>query len=302
MRKGIWYAVSAYILWGLFPIYWKALHSVSAVQVVGHRVLWSFVFLVLIVLVAGQAKKFRAVAFTSRNFKIYAIAGVLVSVNWLIYVWAVNADHIVETSLGYFINPLVSVLLGVVFLRERLRPLQWVPVALAAAGVLYLTFEYNRLPWIAISLALSFGLYGLVKKTAPLSSLYGMTMETGIVLLPALAYLIYDELMGQGAFGHSGPAINLLLAGTGIVTAVPLLLFASAAQRIPLTMVGLLQYITPTLQFLIGIMMYREPFSQVQLIGFAAVWLALIVFWLEGWWTNRAASVSAPPIDLQEGT
>ncbi len=293
MNKGIWYAVGAYFLWGLFPIYWKLLQSVSAVQVVSHRVVWSFVFLVLIVLVTGQVGKFRAAAFTPKNFGVYALAGVLVSTNWLIYVWAVNADHIVETSLGYFINPLVSVLLGVIFLRERLRPMQWAPVALAAAGVLYLTFEFGRLPWIAISLAFSFGLYGLVKKTGQLGSLYGMTMETGIVLLPALAYLIDGEFIGQGAFGHSGATINLLLAGTGIVTAVPLLLFASAAQRIPLTLVGILQYITPTLQFLIGIFIYREPFSQVQLIGFGCVWLALIVFWLEGWRANRTAVVTA---------
>ncbi|HVN16662.1 MAG TPA: EamA family transporter RarD [Anaerolineales bacterium] len=294
MNKGIWYAVGAYFLWGILPVYWKMLHTVSAAQVIGHRIGWSFIFLVLILLVTGRMRNFRTTAMTRANFKIYAVAGVLVTINWLIYVWAVNADHIIETSLGYFINPLVSVLLGVIFLRERLRPLQWLPIGLATAGVVYLTFEYGRLPWIAIALALSFGLYGLVKKTAPLSSLYGMTMETGIVFLPALAYLSYAEFTGQGAFGHSGSTINLFLAGTGIVTAVPLLMFASAAQRIPLTLVGVLQYIAPTLQFLIGVLIYQEPFSHTQLIGFGIVWAALIIFWVEGWMARRASVVIAP--------
>ena len=173
---------------------------------------------------------------------LYLIAGILLSCNWLIYVWGVNAEHVVETSLGYFINPLLSVLLGMIFLKERLRPMQWLPVGLAASGVIYLTWAYGSLPWIALGLAFTFGFYGLVKKTSPLGSLYGLTLETGWVFLPALGYLIYLESIGQGSFGHAGSVSDFLMVASGVVTAVPLLMFASAAKRIPLTMVGIMQY------------------------------------------------------------
>ena len=212
----------------------------------------------------------------------------LLTINWLTYVWAVNAGFIVETSLGYFINPLLSVLMGVIFLREHLRPWQWVPIGLAAAGVLYLTFAYGALPWIALTLAFSFGIYGLVKKTAPLGSLYGLTLETGILFIPAVGFLVYLQTVRQGAFLNSNPVTDLLLAGAGLVTTIPLLMFASAAQRIPLSLVGVLQYIAPTLQFLIGVLIYKEPFDQSHLIGFGIVWLALIIFWGEGFLARRA--------------
>ena len=199
-----------------------------------------------------------------------------------------NTGHIVEASLGYFINPLFSVLLGVIFLRERLRTWQWIPIGLAAMGVIYLTWTYGALPWIALSLTFTFGFYGLVKKTAPLGSLYGLTLETGLMFLPALAYLIFAESAGDGAFGHSGMLINLLMVGSGVVTAVPLLMFASAARRIPLTMIGIMQYIAPTLQFLIGVLIYKEAFTSAQLVGFSLVWIALILFWVEGILALRA--------------
>ena len=202
-KKGIFFALGAYALWGLFPIYWKWLHDVPAIQVIGHRIGWSFIMLMIVILATGQWKKIRS-ALTLRVLGIYLVSGLLLSANWLIYVWGVNAGHIVEASLGYFINPLFSVLLGVIFLRERLRPLQWIPVGLATLGVIYLTWTYGSLPWIALSLAFTFGFYGLVKKTAPLGSLYGLTLETGLVFLPALGYLIFAESTGQGAFGHSG--------------------------------------------------------------------------------------------------
>src|SRR6185436_5906214 len=224
---------------------------------------------------------------TSKNISIYSIAGVLLTVNWLVYVWGVNAGFIVETSLGYFINPLLSVLLGVVFLHERLRPAQWIPVALATAGVIYLTLAYGRLPWIALSLAFSFGFYGFVKKLAPLGSLYGLTLETGIVFPIALLYLAFVALSGTGAFSHEGAQIDLLLIGAGVVTTIPLLMFASAARQIPLTVVGLLQYIAPTMQFLIGVFLYKEPFDRAHLIGFGIVWVALIIFWVENFMANR---------------
>ncbi len=287
MNNGLLYALGAYIMWGLFPIYWKWLQAVPALQVIGHRIVWSFVLLVVVIIATRQWTKFRS-TLTLRILGIYFVAGLLLSVNWLIYVWGVNAGHIVETSLGYFINPLLSVLLGMIFLGERLRPAQWVAIGLAAFGVIYLTLTYGSLPWIALSLAFTFGFYGLVKKVAPLGSLYGLTLETGLMFLPALGYLIFAESTGQAAFGHIGNVSVLLLVGAGVVTTIPLLMFASAARRIPLTMVGVMQYIAPTLQFLIGVLIYKEPFSTSRLIGFSLVWTALIFFWAEGYIAYRA--------------
>jgi len=293
MNKGIWYAVGAYAVWGLFPIYWKWLHQVPALQLLSHRIGWSFFLLLAVILATRQWQAFRAAALNRRVLRIYLIAAVLIGVNWLTYVWAVNAGFIVETSLGYFINPLLSVLMGVLFLRERLRAWQWVPIGMATAGVLYLTFAYGALPWIALTLAFSFGLYGLIKKVAPLSSLYGLTLETGILFLPALAYLLVANAAGQGAFLHAGARSDLLLAGAGLVTTIPLLMFASAARRIPLSLVGILQYIAPTLQFLLGVLVYKEPFTHTQLIGFGIVWMALIIFGVEGFLAHRAQPVAA---------
>ena len=287
MNTGILYALSAYLLWGLFPIYWKWLHDVPALQLVGHRIGWSFFFLILVIVFTKRWTKFRS-SLTRKVLVVYMASGLLLSVNWLIYVWGVNAGHIVETSLGYFINPLLSVLLGVVFLRERLRPLQWLPIGLAAAGVLHLTFAYGSLPWIALSLAFSFGIYGLVKKLAPLGSLYGLTLETGAVFVPAVIYLMVIDYQGQGSFLHTALITNLLLVGSGLVTAVPLLLFASAVRRTPLSMMGVMQYITPTMQFLIGVLVYKEAFTSARLVGFSLVWVALIIFWLEGFFASRA--------------
>lgn len=299
MNKGILNGLGAYALWGLFPIYWKLLQQVPALQVIGHRIAWSFVLLIVVILLTKQWKEFRSAALTPKTLGIYSIAAVLLSVNWLVYVWGVNAGFIVETSLGYFINPLLSVLLGVFFLRERLRPAQWIPVALAAAGVIYLTLAYGRLPWIALSLAFSFGIYGLVKKLAPLGSLYGLTLETAIVLPMALLYLLVVDFTGTGAFLHQGALTDILLIGTGVVTSIPLLLFASAARQIPLTVIGILQYIAPTIQFLIGVFLYDEAFDQSRLIGFSLVWLALIIFWLENYFANRVPVQPIP--ELGEG-
>ena len=299
MNKGIVNGLAAYILWGFFPIYWKLLHNVPALQVIGHRIAWSFVLLIFVILLSGQWNVFRVAALVPKTVAMYSVAAVLLSINWLIYVWGVNAGFIVETSLGYFINPLISVLLGVIFLRERLRTLQWIPVGLAALGVLYLTLTYGRLPWIALSLAFSFGIYGLVKKLAPLGSLYGLTLETALVFPVALLYLTFVGSTGTGAFLREGGMTDLLLIGTGVVTSIPLLMFASAARQIPLTMIGVLQYIAPTLQFLIGVFLYHEPFDRSRLIGFGLVWLALVIFWAENYLANR---VPVPPIpEMGEG-
>ena len=299
MNKGIWNGLAAYVMWGFFPIYWKLLHEVPALEVIGHRIGWSFLLLIFVILLTKQWKVFRSVALVPKVIGIYALAGILLSINWLIYVWGVNSGFIVETSLGYFINPLISVLLGVLLLRERLRAMQWVAVGLAAAGVIYLTVTYGRPPWIALSLAFSFGIYGLVKKLAPLGSLYGLTLETALVFPIALIYLMFVQFTGTSAFLHQGALTDILLIGTGAVTSIPLLMFASAAREIPLTMIGILQYIAPTLQFLIGVFLYHEPFDQSRLLGFSLVWLALIIFWVENYLAHRVPVQPIP--EMGEG-
>ncbi|HNK62731.1 MAG TPA: EamA family transporter RarD [Anaerolineales bacterium] len=299
MNKGILSGIAAYAMWGFFPIYWKLLHDVPAVQLLGHRIGWSFLLLMAFIFITNQWKDFRTAAFNAKVLGIYAVAGVLLSLNWLIYVWGVNSGFIVETSLGYFINPLLSVLFGVFFLREKLRPMQWVPVVLAAVGVTYLTITYGRLPWIALSLAVSFGLYGLVKKLSPLGSVYGLTLETGIVFPLALIYLTFVQVNGTSAFLHDGLTVDLLLIGGGIVTTIPLLMFASAAKQIPLNMIGVLQYFAPTIQFLIGVFLYKEPFDTTRFIGFGIVWLALIIFWIENLVAHRTPVEPIP--ELGEG-
>ena len=288
MNRGIWSAVGAYSAWGLIPVYFKWLSHVPALQIIGHRILWSCLMLCAVLLLKRQWRNFLSTALQLRVIRVYLLAALLVSINWLIFVWAVNAGFIVETSLGYFINPLISVLLGVVLLGERLRSWQWLPIGLATLGVLYLTFAHGSLPWISLTLAFTFAIYGLVKKTSPLGPLHGLTLETGLLLLPATIYLLYVDGAGNAAFLHSGAGLDLLLVGAGLVTAVPLLLFASAAQRIPLALLGVLQYIAPTLQFLLGVLVYQEAFSHTQLIGYGLVWIALLIFGIEGFVAHRA--------------
>lgn len=298
MKKGILYGIGAYLAWGFFPIYWKFLHHVPAIQLIGHRIIWSCLLLLVVIVLTKQWDEFRKTV-NLKVLRIYTIAAVLIGINWLVYVWAVNSNFIVETSLGYFINPLLSVLMGVIFLKERLRLAQWIPVVLAAIGVTYLTFIYGRLPYIALTLAFSFGLYGLVKKLSPLGSLYGLTIETAILFVPALIYLIAMEANSTAAFLHTGISSDLLMIGAGVVTTIPLLMFASAAKSIPLWVVGLLQYIAPTIQFLLGVFLYKEPFSQHQLIGFGIVWAALIFFVVENYLANRATVEPIP--EMGEG-
>ena len=298
MNKGILYGIGAYVFWGFFPIYWKLLHHVPAIQLIGHRIIWSFLLLIVVILFTKQWTDFRKTV-NAKVLRLYALAALLIGVNWFLYVWAVNANFIVETSLGYFINPLLSVLMGVIFFKERLRFAQWIPVLLAAIGVTYLTFVYGRLPYIALSLALSFGLYGLVKKLSPLGSLYGLTIETGILFIPAFSYLIFMQVNNTAAFLNTGIISDLLMIGAGLVTTIPLLMFASAARSIPLWVVGLLQYIAPTLQFLIGVFIYKEPFSHNQLIGFGIVWAALLVFLVENYLANRTPVEPIP--EMGEG-
>jgi chloramphenicol-sensitive protein RarD len=292
MTSGIWFAIGAYFAWGLLPTYWKFLQTIPATQILAHRILWSFIFAFPLIIIRGHWSSLRTNVLNRQVLKTYIIAALIIGLNWLIYVWAVTAGFIIETSLGYFINPLLSVLLGVTIFRERFRPAQWVPIGIAFIGVLYLTFIYGKLPWIAFALATTFGIYGLVKKTAPLDTLSGVALETGILFLPALIYLITTEASGQAAFLHSATPLNLGMVGAGLVTAGPLLLFSEATKRIPLSTVGLLQYIAPTIQFLLGVFVYHEPFNKTRLIGFIIVWVALVIFWFEDIWNHKSLQSS----------
>mgnify|MGYP001272880621 CR=1 FL=1 len=280
MKKGLSYIFAAYILWGFFPIFFKLLQTVPAIQIMTHRVTWSFVFLLLIVIYRKEFKQL-VKSINKKTLLTYGLAGILLSLNWLTYIWGINAGYVVEAALGYFINPLVSVVLGVVFLHEKLRGLQWVPVVLATIGVIYLTIEHGTLPWIALVLAFTFGIYGLIKKLVKLSSVHGLTIETGVVLIPAVIYLIFMETNGTGAFIHDGWLISILLMVSGVITAIPLILFAAGATVVPLSTIGIIQYIMPTMQFLIGVFIYHEPFNSAQLIGYSLVWIALIFFTME---------------------
>jgi chloramphenicol-sensitive protein RarD len=289
VNRGVLHALGAYGLWGLFPLYWKLFGSIGAMQILGHRIVWSF--MVLLLLVAGLNRGrdlWRGAASSGRLLLLYAAAAVLIGFNWYLYIWAVNAGLVVETSLGYYINPLVNVLLGVLVFRERLRPAQWGAVALAGAGVAHLTFSYGSLPWIALGLAFSFGGYGVAKKKAPLPAVPGLTIETAVLFAPALFYLAALHQGGEGVFLARGWWTAVLLMTSGFVTVVPLLLFAAAVQRVPLSVLGILQYIAPTVQLLLGVLVFREPFSRTQFAGFSLVWLALAVFTIDAIRTRRA--------------
>lgn len=287
MKRGPLLAAGAYLIWGVLPIYWHALAGVPAQEILIHRILWSFG---VVVLLLALRRQWRWLADGLRHpavFRVFLVTAVLLAVNWLVYLWANNNGHIVETSLGYFITPLVSVVLGLAVLRERMRSGQWLSVGIAALGVLFLVLTAGGALWISLALALSFGFYGLLRKTARLGSLEGLTVEMAILFLPALAYLLWLFSRGEAAFGAASVTTSALLAFSGVVTAVPLLLFASGARLVPLTTLGLLQYIAPTMQFSIGVFVYHEPFDTTRLLGFSIVWAALAVYWVEGYLHRR---------------
>jgi chloramphenicol-sensitive protein RarD len=294
-KKGFWYAVVCYGLWGWVPIYWKFLHGIPALQLIGHRIIWSCAMLIVLVAASHDWEPLLQAARSPRVLAIYTAAAVAVAINWFVYVWAVNAGFIVQTALGYFINPLVSVVLAVLVFRERLRAGQWAAIALAASGVLYLANIYGSPPWIALALAFSFGTYGLLKKLAPLGAVHGLTLETSILFIPAVIYLIVAYWTGNVGFLHENTPRNLLMIGAGPLTTIPLLLFAAAVTRIPLSTMGMLQFVNPTLQFLIGVLMYREPFTAAQMVGFVMVWAGLVVFAVEGYITRRWFPVEEVP-------
>ncbi|MFJ2028427.1 EamA family transporter RarD [Streptosporangium sp. NPDC087985] len=285
-RRGVLYGLAAYTMWGLFPLYWPLLRPAGALEILAHRIAWSLVAVVAILAVRRHWSWFRELLRTPKKAGLLVLAAVIITVNWGVYIYAVNTGHVVESALGYFINPLVSVLFGVFLLKERLRPWQWGAVGLGALAVVVLALDYGRLPWIALVLAASFGTYGLVKKIAQVGAAESMTIETLVLLLPALGYLVYLEGQGTATFGTMGAGHALLLAGGGVITAVPLLCFTSAAIRVPLTTIGLLQYIAPVLQFLVGVFIAHEVMPPSRWTGFAIVWLALSVF---TWDSLRAA-------------
>ena len=273
------------------PIYWKSIKSIPSLEILGHRVVWSVVFLMAIQIIRNRWDWIRTKLKDSKTRLTFIGTACVIGFNWFLCVWAVNSGYIVEASLGYFINPLISVFLGVLILRERLRPIQWLAIIIAAVGVLYMTFAYGAFPWIALVLAFCFGFHGLMRKIGSLGALDGLTFETGVLFLPSLLYLILLESKGVGTFAHASLQTTVLLSVTGIATALPLLLFASSVRRIPLSMAGILQYILPTMLFILGVFVYKEPFSTTRLIGFIFIWIAIILFSADGFEIQRRKSV-----------
>ena len=278
-RLGFIYGVAAYGLWGLFPLYWGLLEEAGEIEVLAHRIVWSL--LVVVVLLTAGRSWWRVRRLAKGSVAMLGLAAVIITFNWGTYIWGVVNGHVIETSLGYFINPLVTVVMGVVVLRERLRPVQWAAVGLAAIAVLIPTVDYGRPPWIALVLAFSFGTYGLIKKKVNVGAVESLGVETGILLVPAVAFLMILEVNGPGSFTHAVLRTDLLLVGAGVITAVPLLFFGAAAIRVPLTTLGLLQYLAPIIQFALGVIVFREAVPPVRLVGFALVWTALAVLTVE---------------------
>ena len=280
-RLGVLYCAMAFAIWGLLPLYLKALGGVSALEVLLHRVLWLLPFLIALLAMRRDFGWVRGALSSGATLRRFAASALLLSANWFLYIWAVSSDRVVDASLGYFINPLVSVVLGVLVLGERLRRVQWLVIAIAGAGVLWLTVLARQLPWIGLVLAASFGTYGLLRKTAVLGALEGLALETAMLFPAALAALLWLGTRNQSVFFDAGIGLDFLLALAGPITGVPLLLFAAGARRIPLSLVGLLQYIGPTLQLLLGVFVWHEPFRTEKFVGYALIWLALALFTLE---------------------
>jgi len=278
MSKGMAAALGAYLIWGLGPLFWKQLDDVASGDVIAFRIAATFVVLVLAHLVRRSWRGTLALTTNAKALRLAAVTGALLGVNWLVYVWAVYDDRILEASLGYFINPLVNVVLGVMILGERLRPVQWVAVAMATLGVVVLTIDVGSLPWVSLVLAGTFGIYGLIRKVSPAGPLEGLTLEMAMLFPLALFVIVFRATGGNGAIGATLPTRDLLLLGTGLFTAAPLLLFVSAARQIDLSLLGILQYLAPTLQFLLGVFLYDESWSGGQIVGYCIIWAGLIVF------------------------
>lgn len=280
-RQGSWgvlYGVAAYSAWGIVPVFWKQLGHVGAVELLAHRTVWSLVAFAALTLAAGQRRALAAALGDRRVLLSMAATGALVSANWVLFIYAVAVDRLLDASLGYFINPLLSVLLGMLFLRERLRPAQWLALGLASAGVVHLAVRVGTVPWIALTLAGTFGVYGLLRKVVRVDSLPGSTLETSFIAPLGIAYLVSLHVQGEGALGHADAKTHVLLVATGIVTALPLVWFTNAARRLSLTTLGFLQYLAPSGQFLLAVLVYGEPFTSTQAVSFACIWTALAIF------------------------
>ncbi|WP_123042871.1 EamA family transporter RarD [Cohnella candidum] len=290
MKQGIVYAVLSYLAWGLLPLYWRLFQEMPAWEVLAHRVVWAFVFVALLVTAGKQWKPLKKVVSDKRSRIAVALCSVFISANWLIFIWAVNNDHVVETSLGYYMNPLISILMAVVFLKERLSVGQWIAIGLAGTGVVVMAVEFGSLPWVSLSLAVSFALYGLAKKAVKLDALLGLTWETMIVLPVALIYLVFVQTQGTGTFTELPVLKMLFLLLAGPATALPLFWFAKATRVLPLSLVGFIQYIAPTTSLLLAIFVFDEPFESSQFISFAFIWLALIVYSAASFVRNKPAN------------
>ncbi|WP_106495939.1 EamA family transporter RarD [Lentibacillus sp. Marseille-P4043] len=280
-KMGIIYTAFAYLLWGFLPIYWKLVNNVPAGEILAHRIVWSFLFMVVVILLLRKSSGFfaecKVILKDKKKLIGITFASIVISINWLTYIWAVNNDHVIQASLGYYINPLVSILLGIIVLKERLTRKQLLSFVIAGIGVINLTVSYGVFPWVSLLLAVSFGLYGLLKKTVDISAMFGLAIETLIVTPIALIYLLAIP-NGAFAFNNIFTSTSLLLIGAGVATAVPLLLFASGAKQIPLSMVGFLQYIAPTIMLILGVFLYHEKFSMAHLLSFSLIWVALIIY------------------------
>lgn len=285
--RGLAAGFGAYIMWGLFPLYLRPLHGVETLEVIAHRVAWSCVFIFILMLARGELGKARAALTSPALLWRLCISASLVTVNWITYVYAVARGHVLEASLGYFINPLVNVVLGVLLLRERLNAAQWIAVGLAGAAVLYMSVISGNPPWISLTVATAFGLYGFVRKVIAVEALPGLAVETFLLLPVAAVYLIWREVAGIGAMGHSGLAIDALLIGSGPITAIPLFLFAYGARLIPYSTLGVLQYIAPSLQLILGLLVFGETLEHSRAVGFALIWTALVVYVADGIWRTR---------------
>ncbi|MFK7803596.1 MAG: EamA family transporter RarD [Anaerolineae bacterium] len=294
-KSGFLYALGAFGLWGFLPIYWKLVADVPALETLAHRVVWSMILLIVVLVVMGKTAWIRPTVRDKRKMWLTLLASIMLSINWGLFIYAINIGEILSASLGYYINPLLSVLIGVLFFREKLRLGQWASIIVAASGVIWLTWSFGQLPWVGLVLAASFGVYGALKKMAVLGAIEGLAIETAGVFLPALAYLIYLAMNGTGQFVSAGSFTSWALIGTGLATAIPLLLFSAAAQRIPLSMVGMMQYIAPTIQLIIGVLIYNEAFPVERLAGFAFIWAALVIFTVEGLYHKRGMQ-AAPAI------
>lgn len=281
LRTGVLYGIGAYACWGLVPLFWQMLHGAATLEILAHRIVWSLVVAVVLLLVVVRKGWWQRVG-NRRSLTLLGIASAVVAVNWGVYIWAVNNGHVVEAALGYYINPILSILLGVILLHERLQPVQWVAVGLAAVAVIVLTIDYGQPPCVALALAVSFATYGFMKNRLRAGAVESLTVESVMLAPIALGYLIHLQIQGTGTFGHQGLGPALLLMATGLITAVPLLLFSAAATRVPLSTLGLLQYLAPTAQFLLGVLYFGERMSPAQWIGFGLVWIALVVMTVTG--------------------